>query len=139
MQYFYVCIRTTFYLVLVDSREAPSACVNCNKSTVVIESVRPTISWQQRRAFHPPLSIGGSPPRMIVYVSPPLAWKIFPPPPDSNRRQSASASPHVEGPAAAQQVLRAVRKKSCSTSVAMLCMSKELLYMCASTKFHFMM
>jgi hypothetical protein len=34
--------------------------------------------------------------------------------------------------AAAQQVLRAVRKKSCSTSVAMLCMSKESLYMYAS-------
>jgi hypothetical protein len=34
--------------------------------------------------------------------------------------------------AAAQQVLRAVRKKSCCTSVALLCMSKESLYMYAS-------
>jgi hypothetical protein len=37
-------LRTTFYLLLVDCHEAPSACVNCNKQTVVIESVRPTIS-----------------------------------------------------------------------------------------------
>jgi hypothetical protein len=52
MQQFYVFIRTTFFLLLVDCREAPSACVNCNKQTVVIESVRPTISWQQRNKFY---------------------------------------------------------------------------------------
>jgi hypothetical protein len=34
--------------------------------------------------------------------------------------------------AAAQQVLRAVRKKSCNPTVAVLCMSKESLYMFAS-------
>jgi hypothetical protein len=52
MQQFYVCIRTTFYLLLVDCHEAPSVCVNCNKQTVVIESARPTISWQQRNKFY---------------------------------------------------------------------------------------
>jgi hypothetical protein len=48
------------------------------------------------RAFHPPLSIGGSQRmsmRMIVYVSPPPWLGKSSPPPDSNRRQSASASP----------------------------------------------
>jgi hypothetical protein len=48
----------------------------------------------------PPLSIGGSQRmsmRMTVYVSPPGLENF--PPPDSNRRQSASASPHVECPA----------------------------------------
>jgi hypothetical protein len=34
--------------------------------------------------------------------------------------------------AAAQQVLRAVRKKSCNPTVTVLRMSKELLYMFAS-------
>jgi hypothetical protein len=52
MQQFYVCIRTTFYLLLVDCHEAPSVCVNCNKQTVVIDSARRTISWQQRNKFY---------------------------------------------------------------------------------------